>query len=529
MESLTDKVDALFTEWDKPDSPGFALAIIKNGKLIYKRGYGTANLEHNIPISSTTVFRLGSTSKQFTATSIILLAEQGKLSLDDDIRKYLPEMQKYETHITIRHLIYHTSGIRDYLKLMEFAGMSDDDYYTDDEVVKMVARQKELNFKPGDEYLYSNSGYFLLSVIVKRAIGKSLREFAEENIFKPLGMKNTHFHDDHAMIVKKRAASYSPKKDGGYRINMTTLDMVGDGGVFSTLEDLFLWDQNFYHNKLGGENLIDQLLTLGILNNSEKLNYAFGLRVSDYRGLKMISHAGSFAGFRAQMFRFPEQKFSVICLANLSIINPTKLCKQVTDLYLAEQFKEEKAKFIELPEQELKDKTGVFRNPVIGTTYELSLKDGKLMVNLFDLNFQIAPLSKTQFRSVDGPVDIDIRFEKQGQNKSPLIHVTMEGKKSNTFEAIQLVSPTSAQLAEYVGDYYSDELQFTYKLMLEDDELFFRHKNAPKNPLSPTLGDMFRVRDNTIHFIRDDQNEISAFSLSSERARNIRFVRKRVE
>lgn len=526
MESLTDKVDELFVEWDKLDSPGLALAIIKNGKLIYKRGYGTANLEHNIPISSTTVFRLGSTSKQFTATSIILLAEQGKISLDDDICKYLPEMQKYETHITIRHLIHHTSGIRDYLKLMELAGMSDDDYYTDDEVIKMVARQKELNFKPGGEYLYSNSGYFLLSVIVKRAIGKPLREFTEENIFKPLGMKNTHFHDDHTMIVKKRAASYSPKKDGGYRINMTTLDMVGDGGVFTTLEDLFLWDQNFYHNKLGGKNLINQLLMPGTLNNGEKLNYAFGLRVGDYRGLKMISHAGSFVGFRAQMIRFPEQKFSVICLANLSTINPTKLCKQVTDLYLAEQFKQEKAKFIELPEQELKDKTGVFRNPVIGTIYELSLKDGKLMVNLYDSSFQIAPLSKTQFRSVDGPADIDIRFEKQDQNESMLIHVTMEGEKPVTFEAIQLVSPTSAQLVEYVGDYYSDELQFIYKLVLDDDKLFFRYKNAPKNHLSPTLNDMFRVRGDTIHFIRDDQNEISAFSLSSERARNIYFVKK---
>jgi len=528
MESLTDKVDRLFAEWDRLDSPGLALAIIKNSKLIYKQGYGTANLEHNIPISSTTVFRLGSTSKQFTATSIILLAEQGKISLDDDIHKYLPEMQKYETHITIRHLIHHTSGIRDYLKLMELAGMSDADYYTDDEVIKMVAQQKKLNFKPGDEYLYSNSGYFLLSIIVKRAIGKSLREFAEENIFNPLGMKNTHFHDDHTMIVKNRAVGYSHKKDGCYRINMTTLDLVGDGGVFTTLEDLFLWDQNFYHNKIGGKNLINQLLTPGTLNNGEKLNYAFGLRVSDYRGLKMISHAGRFAGFKAQMIRFPEQKFSVICLANLSTINPTKLCKQVTDLYLAEQFKQEKVKFIELPEQELKTKTGAFRNPIIGTIYELSLKDGKIMVNLFDSSFQIAPLSKTQFRSVDGPVDIAIRFEKQEQNKS-LIHVTIEGEKPITFEAIQLMSPTSAQLVEYVGDYYSDELQFIHKLVLEDDKLFFRHKNAPKNPLSPTLSDMFRACGDTIHFTRDDQNEISAFSLSSVRVKNIRFVRKRIE
>jgi len=529
MKSLTDKVDELFAEWDKLDSPGCALGIIKNGKLIYKRGYGMANLEHKIPISSTTVFRIGSTSKQFTAMCIVLLAEQGKISLDDDIHKYLSEMPEYESPITIRHLIHHTSGIRDYLELMELAGMSDHDYYTDDEAVKMVARQKELNFKPGDEYLYSNSGYYLLSMIVKRVSGKSLREFAEKNIFKPLGMRNTHFHDDHTMIVKNRAAGYSPKKDNGYRINMTTLDMIGDGGVFTTVEDLFFWDQNFYHKKLGGKSLINQLLMLGTLNSGEKLSYAFGLEAIDYRGLKMISHSGSMAGFRAQMIRFPEHKFSVICLANLSTINPTKLCKQVADLYLADQFKHEKAEFIELPEQELKDKTGAFRDPKTGTICELSVKDGKLMVNLFDMTFQIIPLNKTQFRSVDDPVDTDIRFEKQVQNKSLLIHVTMEGEKPVTFEAIQLASPTPAQLAEYVGDYYSDELQFTYRMVLEDGKLFFRYRNAPKKPLSPTLNDMFKVSYATIHFIRDHQNKISAFTLSSERARNIHFVRKPVE
>jgi len=439
-------------------------------------------------------------------------------------------MPEYESPITIRHLIHHTSGIRDYVELIELAGMrEEDDFYTNDELVDMLVRQKELNFKPGDEFLYSNSGYFLLSVIVERISGKSLREFARKNIFKPLNMNNTHFHDDHTMIVKNRAAGYSPKKDSGYQINMTCLDVVGDCGVCTTVEDLFLWDQNFYHNKLGGKDLVNQLLTLGTLNNGEKLDYAFGLEVSDYKGLKMISHSGSYAGFRAQMSRFPEQKFSVVCLANLSTISPTKLCKQVADIYLADQFREEKAEFIELSEQELKDRTGIFRDPVIGTICELSIRDGRLMVSLFDMNFQIAPLSKTQFRSVDGTVDTDIRFEKQDKIEPLQIRVEIEGEKPVTFEAIQSVSPTSVQLAEYVGKYYSDELRVTYKLVLENGKLFFRYRNAPKKPLSPTLSDMFRVPGTTIHFIRDDQNRISAFTLSTEGVRNIRFVRKRVE
>jgi len=529
MNALTGRVDELFAEWDKPDSPGCALGIIKDGQLVYQRGYGMANLEHTIPISSTTVFRIASTSKQFTATCIILLAEQGKLSLNDDVRKYLPEMPEYESPITIHHLIHHTSGIRDYLELMELAGMSDQDYYTDKEALEMLTRQKELNFKPGDEYLYSNSGYLLLSIIVTRVSGKSLREFAEEHIFKRLGMKTTHFHDDHRMIVKNRAAGYSPRENGGYKIRMTTLDMVGDGGVFTTIEDLFLWDQNFYHNRVGGKGLINQLLTPGMLNNGEKLNYAFGLAVGDYRGLRLISHGGSFAGFRAQMIRFPEQKLSVICLANLSTVNPTKLCKQVADLYLAKQFKEQKAEFIELSPQDLKDKIGTFRDPKTGTICEVSLKDDKLTVNLFDTDFQIAPLTKTHFKSVGALFDTDVRFERQQQNEPLLMRVKVEGERPVTYENIQVAAPTLAELEEYVGDYHSDELQFTHKLVLKDGKLYFRHKNAPKKPLSPTLGDMFKVSYATIHFIRDHQNKISGFTLSTERARNIRFVRKRGE
>jgi len=526
VKTLTENVDELFAQWNKQDSPGCALGIIKNGKFIYKRGYGMANLEHDIPISPSTVFQLDSTSKQFTAMCIALLTSQGKISLDDDIRKFVSELPSYENPITIRYLIHHTSGIRDYLELMSLAGVRDDDYYTEDELLEMLARQKQLNFKSGAEFLYSNSGYFLLSVIVNRTSGKSLREFAQENIFKPLGMKYTHFQDDHTMIVKNRAIGYSPKEGGGYRIHMTNLDIVGDGGVLTTMEDLLLWDQNFYHNKLGEEDLINQVLSRGKLNNSEKLTYAFGLKVADYKGLKMVSHGGAFVGFRSEMIRFPEQEFSVICLANLSTINPTKLCKQVADIYLADKFRQKAFEFIELPEEELKDKADVFRDPVTGAICELSIKDGKLMVYSFDSGFQIAPLSKTQFRSVDAPFDVNIRFERQNQSKPLLMHVEVEGEKPVTLEAIQFVSPPTAKLAEYVGEYYSDELQATYKLVLEEGKLFFRHKNAPEKFLSPTLEDMFRIGGITIHFIRDLWGKVSAFTLSSGRVRNLRFEKK---
>jgi CubicO group peptidase (beta-lactamase class C family) len=341
-DSITEKVDQLFVFWDKPDSPGCALGVIQDGKMIYARGYGMANLEYSIPITSNSIFRIGSTSKQFTAMCLALLEEEGKLSLDDNLNEFFPRWSGYAKDVTIRHLIHHTSGIRDYLTLAEIAGLRDDDYFTDAEVVDLLVRQKELNFAPGEEHLYSNSGYFLLSQIVKIASGKSLREYADEKIFQPLGMTETHFHDDHTKIVKNRASGYAPKKGGGFAISMTTLPMIGDGGVFTSVEDLFRWDLNFYDNRLGksGQALIEKILTPGVLNNGKKLDYAFGLNIGEYKGLTIVAHGGAFVGFRADMIRFPQERFSVICLANLSAFNPSVMARRVADIYLADRFKE---------------------------------------------------------------------------------------------------------------------------------------------------------------------------------------------
>lgn len=335
-------VDDLFAKWDRPDSPGCVLGIIQNGSFLYLRGYGSANLEYNIPITARSVFRIGSTSKQFTAMCIVLLAEEGKLALEDSIREYIPEMPQYADEISIKHLLHHTSGIRDYLTLWRIAGVRDEDFFTDPEVVAMLARQKELNFKPGDEFLYSNSGYFLLSEIVRRITGKSMRYYAAEKIFKPLGMKNTHYHVNSSEIVPNRASGYAPTRGGGFTISMTTLGMIGDGGVFTTAEDLLLWDQNFYHNKLGKGDpaLIAQMHTTGILNSGKKLRYALGLDVTKYKGLDLVSHGGAFVGFRADMLRFPGQKFSVICLANLSNFNPSLMARKAADIFLGDNFRE---------------------------------------------------------------------------------------------------------------------------------------------------------------------------------------------
>ncbi|HBR10445.1 TPA: penicillin-binding protein [Candidatus Acetothermia bacterium] len=524
--TMTDKVDRLFAVWDKPDSPGCILGIIERGRMMYNRGYGMADLEHDIPITSKTVFRIASTSKQFTAMCIVLLAEEGRIALDDDIRKYLPEIPQYESSITIRHLLHHTSGIRDYLDLMGLAGMRENDYYTDDEVLAMLARQKKLNFKPGDQYLYSNAGYFLLSMIVQRAGDKSLRNFAAEKIFQPLGMSSTHFCDDHTMIVKDRAIGYSPVDDSGYRINMTTLDIVGDGGILTTVEDLFLWDQNFYRPKLGKDS-ITHLLSPGKLNNGERLDYACGLIIRDYKGLKMVSHGGAFVGFRAEMIRFPAQEFTVICLANVSSINPHQLALQVADLYLADQITEEggssaKSEVKELPLSELEDKVGVYHSPTTDTILELSVREGKLIAEMSGFEFQLVPISATEFRAAETPINIEFAQEEEQR-----VHLLIEGRKPDILQAVEVVSLSADQSAAYVGDYYSDELQTTYKIVLENGQLYIKHKNSPPDPLQPALSDMFRTGGLTLHFSRSKAGKITSFTVSTGRVKNIHFAKSR--
>ncbi|MGH9755848.1 MAG: serine hydrolase domain-containing protein [Blastocatellia bacterium] len=538
-EALTAKVDKLFVQWDKPDSPGCALGVIKDGRFIYKRGYGIANLDHSIPLSPTSVFYIASTSKQFAAASVALLARQGKISLDDDIRKYLPEMPQYRRPVTIRHLAHHTSGIRDYLTLMSLAGMRYEDVYSEEELVAIPARQKELNFTPGDEHLYSNSGYFLLSVIVKRALGKSLRQFADEQIFKPLGMSNTHFHDDRAMVVKNRVTSYFPQKEGAFGVHVNNnFDKVGDGGLLTTVEDLARWDRNFYDYQVGGKEFVDQLLTPGQLNSGEKLTYAFGLSVGEYKGLKTVSHGGGFFGFRTEMIRFPDQKFSVICLCNLGSINAGGLARQVAEIYLADQLMAGAAKrsdtsakpaFIDLPEAELKNKTGVYRNAATGSIWKLFVSEAKLWVNPVSVNpfgFQLAPLSATHFRRVNSSPEVDVKFQQSGADQHWAMQVEVPGQKPMVFTPTELATPSAAQLAEYAGDYYSEELNVTYQLAVEGGKLMLRRKTAPVTALFPAIKDEFRVEGSILNFIRNDQQRPVGFTLNAGRVKNLYFAKR---
>ncbi|MEM8535169.1 MAG: serine hydrolase domain-containing protein [Chloroflexota bacterium] len=530
----TTKVDALFSEWDRPDSPGFAVAIIKDGEIVYKQGYGIANLEHDIPISSRSVFDIGSTSKQFTAACVALLARQGKLTLDDEIQEYISEMPRYEHPITIRHLIHHTSGIREYLTLMHLVGMRFENEYSDDEIIHLIARQKELNFTPGDAFLYSNSGYLLLAEIVKRVSGTSLRAFADEHIFTPLGMKATHFHDDFTMIVKDRATGYAPRDEESFQIDVSLFDVVGDGCIYTTVEDLYRWDQNFYHNTLAGQgqDFIEEIITPGALNSGESLDYAFGLFTGQYRGLKMLSHGGAWAGYRAEMLRFPEQHFSVICLSNLGSTNPTRLAKQIADIYLASEFTEQKkerkrseVQFVTIPSTELTGKAGYYRSMETGIVCELFVQDGTLMMEALGILSSIAPTSSDHFVVVDIPFQVDIAFEKLSSDESFQMSVCIEGGETDVYQQLNAVSLSSEQLQDFVGAYHCEELDTTYHIIVEDGKLLLQRRNAPQETLKPITQELLKSTYVMFHFVRDEHNQITGFTLTEQRIKNLRFTK----
>ncbi|MFW9798002.1 MAG: serine hydrolase domain-containing protein [Candidatus Thorarchaeota archaeon] len=480
MSELHKEIDSLFSNWDRDDSPGCILAIVKDREIVYSKGYGMANLEHRVPITADSVFRTGSVSKQFTAMCIALLVERRDISLDDSVRKYVPELPSYADKVTIRHMVHHISGIRSYTSLLSISMLSldtkDADMITKDMSIEMVARQKTLEFKPGEKYEYSNSNYFLLGLIVERVSGKSLRRFAEDEIFKPLGMKNTHYHDDCKMVVPNRAYGYAPKEGDGFEVSMSNCEVVGDGCVFSSANDLLHWDSNFYDNKLpGGKRLIETMETSGILNSGDEYPYAFGLFKSFHKGLPLIDHGGAWAGFRAYMGRFPEQRFSIILLANISNLPVGKLGKQVADLYLEPYYDEvfrssqpeetKPLKSVKVSQKELDEIAGLYLTPN-GMLLEVSRVEDNLSIVVSGWNESrttYIPVSKTRFHPDDGMFTSIIEVVRVSEKKPlRLMSHKPDGTTSNWEPIPKTLS--KREVRDFAGIYYSRELDSTYIL-----------------------------------------------------------------
>jgi CubicO group peptidase (beta-lactamase class C family) len=533
-EELALRVDQIFVDYGT-SSPGCALGVVRDGGLVYSKGYGLASLEHGVPLTPQTVFDIGSIAKQFTAAAILLLAQDGKLSVDDDIRKHIPEMPDYGKPITLRHLLHHTSGIRDYIGILRLGGINFEDVATEEESLALIARQKALEFSPGEQHSYSNSGYFLLSVVVERVSGKPIRAFAQERIFGPLGMTSTQYLDDHTMVIPRRATSYLPRPDGGFQLVTSDWEQTGDGGIQTTVEDLAKWDRNFYDPKVGGPALIEQLETTGVLNSGEKIGYARGLFVDEYRGLRRVTHNGGWMAFVSDMTRFPAERFSVITLCNVGTADTTGLTMQVADLYLADRLQPADPPPAEAqpaatpqasPVVDLSPYPGLFLNPVTSQVRRIYVKEGKLFYEREPGNeTELAPLGQDRFVMVGAPGAIEVHFSTTPDGRREMRIPAAPG--SPLFQAVEPASGSAEDLAGLSGTYFSEELGVSFTLAVKDGHLVVTHANRlPAVVLQPAFIDAFRAPGfGLLRLTRDAGKKVTGFTVNAGRIRNLRFTR----
>jgi CubicO group peptidase (beta-lactamase class C family) len=532
------QVDKVFAKWDHTDTPGCALGVYKDGQIVYKHGYGMANLNDDVTITPQTVFHVASMSKQFTAASILLLQQQGKLSIDDDVHKYIPELHDFGVPVTLRQMMHHTSGLRDQWSLLELAGWRySQDLITDDDVMSVVTRQKALNFKPGERYLYSNTGFTLLAIVVKRVSGMSFREFTDKNIFQPLGMTHTHFRDDHEEVIKHDALGYEhDDKTGAYRMSLTNFDTAGATSLHTTVEDLQLWDENFYHPKIGAPGFIDLMLHRDKLNNGELQTYASGLEVGVYKGQPTVGHGGADAGYRSDITRFPDQHFGVSVLCNAAEASPGSLANQVADVVLAKDLptpahapakEAAKTELIPITPAQLTAIAGLYWARENDEFSHITSKDGKLLVDLGgnDLH-ELQQFSPSRFHIAGMPWSdvVELHFVPAESGKPARIEQIVEGEKPDVSESVPLFEPTAAQLTDFTGAFVSEEIDPIYRITLEDGKLTLNRLKHKPDTLSPATSDVFTGEIGTLRFTRDSRKKITGFILNAGRIQNFRFT-----
>ena len=530
------KVDQAFFAYRNHDVPGASVAIQQNGKILYSKGYGLANLEYDIPVEPASIFHIASVSKQFTAFSILLLQADGKLDMNDDIRKYIPEVPDFGTTITLKHLATHTSGMRDQWNLLVMAGWRMDDVITKEHVLKLVSRQEELNFEPGEEMFYCNTGFTLLAEVVARVSGKSFAAFTKERIFDPLEMTNTLFYDDHEKIVKNRTYSYH-EANGGYKKSVLNYANVGATSLFTTVEDISKWAENFTEIKVGSKEIIKTLNTRAILNSGDTIDAAMGQFVGKYKGLNEIQHGGADAGYRSYFTRFPDQDFSVAVFGNSASFNPRGLAHTVVDIYLNDLFEEEVTEEKEIEAiEEISDAEAIVLSPDLIKAYvgEYELQPG-FIIKITEENGSLVAqpsgqpvsaleaISETEFKVSTVEATLFFVQTDEGQVNSFNLH---QGEQVTEAKRLEPFDKEKVELSTYIGEYYSPELATNYSLKLKEGKLIAEHQRTSDIELSPLKPDVFSGNQyyfRQVEFKRDGQGVITGFTVSNGRVRNLKF------
>jgi CubicO group peptidase (beta-lactamase class C family) len=524
-DTMVSVADRIFEAYRGTDVPGCAVGVSRGGKVVLERGYGMANLETGTPIHPTSIFHVASVSKQFTAMAILLLERDGKLTLDDDIRKYIPEIPSYGATITIRHLLNHTSGLRDQWDLLSMArGRFEENRITEADVMDIVPRQKALNFPPSSEYLYSNTGYTLSAVIVKRVSGKSLRDFGDERIFKPLGMNDTHFHDDYTMIVPRRAMAYATRAGGaGLRVSIPNYDTYGATSLFTTVGDLLTWQANFENPRVGNRVLFDRMETSGRLTSGDSTGYGLGVAVATHRGARYVSHSGGDAGYRSWTGRFPEHGLAIAVACNASTANPQALALGLADAYLASVLTsapaaEVSVQGVSVTREELERRAGPYFAPARMQAVELTVRDGKLFFGRTGNN-EMIPIAPNRFRSNQSASEAIFRDDPR-----PGFVLRPASGREVTYERKAPMPATRATMAAFAGEYYSEELDATYRIAATDTSITVRIGTSEPFNLRPAFTDAF-VGRYFVQFTRD-RGRVTGFELTSGRSRRIKFTRR---
>jgi CubicO group peptidase (beta-lactamase class C family) len=522
------QVDRIFAKWNHTDSPGCAVAVMFRGQIVYEHGYGMADLSHNVAITPTTTFHVASVSKQFTAAAVVLLAQQGRLSLDDDVHKYIPELPHFGYTITIRDLLHHVSGLRDQWDLLGLAGFRYTlDLITDADVINLVMAQRDLNFPPETEYLYSNTGYTMAGLIVQRVSGQSLRQFTSDNIFAPLGMSDTHFRDDHSEINKGEAFGYKRGSDGAFRLSVTNFDTVGATSLYTTVEDLAKWDENFYVPLVGGSEFAREMTKTEPLRSGKANYYAMGLMLLRYRNIPIVEHGGSDAGYRANILRFPEQHFSVVTLCNTLAV-PAELNRRLADLYLHSIFQEpavmplEQSTNGELPSAVLEGKAGYYRSEATGAVLRLNSAAG--MLRLVDHN-RIVPLRNDGGAHFFFPDAIDPFHFEPLIGEARRVVIEGEGKPAELWDRIPTYSFSPRSVGDFLGGYYSQELDATYVVSERAGVLILTRSKYGSDELEPVAADLFTGSVGILQFTRGRGGKVDGLLLTASdgRARDLRF------
>lgn len=523
---LRNRVDAVFEDIE-PGEPGCSLAVTRAGAPVLTRGYGMANLEYGIPITPSSVFHVASVSKQFTAMAVALLVAEGRVSWQDDIRRHVPEVPDFDKTITLRHLVNHTSGLRDQWDLLGMAGWRfEADVITQGDVLDITSRQRAPNFDPGAEYLYSNTGFTLLAVVVERVSGESLRAFTTKRIFEPLGMTSTHFHDDHNMVVPNRAYGYAREGDG-YRLSIPDFDVVGATSLFTTAEDMAKWDRNFVTAQVGGRAVVDDLLVRGVLTNGETIAYAAGLVHGEYRGLRAIGHGGADAGYRADFVRFPDQDTSIVVLCSFPNADPGGRARKVADVVLESAFpaaapqnagSARNSHTLSLERQAAlagwyaRDDTDVLDQVRVqdGGGLQFGGGRGRPMVMLAPDRFRVGD---QVFQVIDGP------------GGPAELRGVIDGRK-RLLRRVADAPPDAESRAEYAGTYWSDDLGVDYRVELADDRLQIWNRKLGARRLTPRALDRYAMGGRQLTFTRDGAGRVDGFTMSSGRVRKVRFDRR---